>query len=280
MGLTDMVEIATTTSNIKANKKMSIQVSLDGLSFCILDKERQEIEYLKSFDFEKQLDPIKVLSRIELIIEEESILQQPVQEASLFFTNTLFTLVPSNLFDEEQAVSFLKFNTKILKTDFIAHDEINNELVNVYIPYANIINYFFDMFGEFEYRHSLSILIDSLLKIKSSEKPKVYLHTHLYHYELVVIQNSKLIFANSFEFDTKEDFIYYLLFTLEQLELDPKEVELILLGDIKKDSEEYNIAYRYITNISFLDVFHTFSFSEEAKPKYPLADYLTIKSLS
>ncbi len=275
-----MVEIATTTNITTTKKKMSIQVSLNGLSFCILDKERQEIEYLKRFDFEKQLDPVKVLARIELIIEQEPLLQQQVEEASLFFTNTLFTLVPLDLFDEAQAVSYLKFNTKILKTDFIAHDEINQELVNVYIPYANIINYFFDMFGEFEYRHSLSVLIESLLHHKTSEAPQAYLHTHLQHYELIVIQNSKLIFANSFEFETKEDFIYYLLFTFEQLDLDPEVVELTLLGDITKNSKEYEIAYRYIKNVSFLGMFHNYSFSEAAMPEYPLADYLTIKSLT
>ena len=56
---------------------------------------------------------------------------------------------------------------------------------------------------------------------------------------------------NCFEFKTKEDFIYYILFTAEQLHLNPEEFELILLGDIEKESELYTILYQYIRTIKF-----------------------------
>jgi len=41
------------------------------------------------------------------------------------------------------------------------------------------------------------------------------------HFEIVVIANNKLILYNSFKYQTKEDYIYYILFTAEQLELNP-----------------------------------------------------------
>ena len=261
------------------NKKLSIQVSLNGLSFCILDTQENKIGYFKKINFEKQLDPIKVLSKIELTYESEKELNEPVDEVVLIFTNSLFTLVPEELFDEDHAAGYLKFNTKILKTDFIASDKINKELVNVYIPYANITNYFFDKYGEFEYRHGISILIESLLKLPSEVNPKVYLHSHLNSYELVIIENKKLLFANSFEFDSREDFLYYLLFTAEQLNLDANEFELILIGDISKDSEEYKMAWKYIRNISFMGPFHSFQFDTENMPTEERSEYLLIKSL-
>jgi len=261
-------------------KKLSIQVSLNGLSFCILDQQEKKIIYFKKVDFDKQLDPIKILSQIELTYESEKELNQPIDDVVLLFTNSLFTLVPEMLFDENNAASYLKFNTKILKTDFIAFDKIDKEIVNVYIPYANITNYFFDKYGEFEYRHSLSVLIESLLNTNREDtKVHVYLHVHLNTYELVIIENNKLIFANSFEYETKEDFLYYLLFTAEQLNLDPREFELIMLGDISKDSEEYKMAWDYIRNISFMGQFHSFQFNSETKPKEELTEYLLIKSL-
>jgi len=279
MDLTDMEEIRTTKENIN-NKKLSIQVSLNGLSFCILDQQDNKISYFKKINFEKQLDPIKILSEIELIYEQEDPLNQPVSEVVLLFTNSLFSLVSEPLFDENNAASYLKFNTKILKTDFIAFDKIHKDIINIYIPYANITNYFFDKYGEFEYRHSLSVLIESLLNITTeNNKPKVYLHSHLNSYELVVIENKKLIFANSFEFDTKEDFLYYLLFTAEQLNLDPLKFELVLLGDISKESDEYKMTWNYIKNISFMGPFHSFQFETENKPKEELSEYLLIKSL-
>ncbi len=274
-----MVETETTKKNIHS-KKLSIQVSLNGLSFCILDQSKDRIIYFKRIDFDKQLDPIKVLSKIELTYEKEKELNQAVDEVVVLFTNSLFSLVPEEIFDEDNAASYLKFNTKILKTDFIAFDKIHPDIINVYIPYANITNYFFDKYGEFEYRHSLSVLIESLLKQpKDMDGPKVFLHSHLDTYELVIIENQKLLFANSFKFDTKEDFLYYLLFTAEQLNLEPNEFELIMMGDITKDSEEYNFAWNYIRNISFMGPFNSYHFQTANKPEKELSEYLLIKSL-
>ncbi|MFV8225669.1 DUF3822 family protein, partial [Christiangramia aquimixticola] len=183
------------------------------------------------------------------------------------------------VFDEDNAASYLQFNTKILKTDFIAFDEIREEIVNVYIPYANITNYFFERYGEFEYRHSMSILLESLLELDPNPAPVVYLHAHQNQYELVIIEDQKLLFANSFQYDTKEDFLYYLLFTAEQLNLDPLKFELILLGSIEKESEEYQMAWNYIKNISFSGPFHPYSFKEEVNPANQLSEYLILKSL-
>jgi hypothetical protein len=41
------------------------------------------------------------------------------------------------------------------------------------------------------------------------------------HFEIIVIQNQKLLLFNSFDYQTP-DFIYYVLFTAEQLSLNPK----------------------------------------------------------
>ncbi len=270
--------MVTTSNQNTSYKKLSIQVSLNGLSFCTLNQKENNIEFFKKIDFGKQMDPIKLLSKIELEYEKEPELNIPVDEVSLVFKNSLFSLVPESLFDEDHASSYLKFNTKILKTDFIAFDKLEAGIVNVYIPYANITNYFFDKYGEFEYRHSLSVLIDSLLKLPSYEEPKFYIHVHGNSYELVVIKNGNLILANSFEYDTKEDFLYYILFTAEQLDMDPMDFELVLLGEIKKDSEEYKMAWNYINNISFLGPYHSFNFQTENKPEDDLSEYLLLKS--
>ena len=272
--------MVTTNKEKKQYKKLSIQVSLNGLSFCILEKDSNTISYFRKVNFKKQLDPIKVLSKIESIYEQDESLDQEIDDVNLVFSNALFSLVPEKLFNPDHVAGYLKFNTRILKTDFIAFDNLRDEIVNIYIPYANIINYFFDKYGEFEYRHGLSVLIDSLLELpKETTGPKAYLHAHLHNYELVIIENGKLIFANSFEYDTKEDFLYYLLFTAEQLKLDPGRFELILLGDIKKESEEYKMIWDYIRNISFMGPFHPFTFEEKAKPEDELSEYLLIKSL-
>ena len=90
----------------------------------------------------------------------------------------------------------------------------------VYIPYVNINNFFIDQFGTFDYKHANSILVSKLLDAsKNNDNKKMIVHFNPGHFEIIVIQNQKLLLFNSFEYKTPEDFIYYLLFTAEQLNM-------------------------------------------------------------
>lgn len=249
-------------------KELSIQISLSGLSFCILDRTSNIIEFLKTVTFDRKANPFEALEHLKKALELHSELNQTFSAVVVIYQNELSNLVPKVLFNEEQSADYLKFNSKILKSDFISHDEIAiNESVNVYVPYMNINNFIFDTFGVFEYKHASTILIDSLLQkeIKSNES-NLYLNVNHQQFELLVIKDKKLLLYNSFEFSTKEDVIYYLLFTMEQLRLSPETIKLNLMGLIEKDDELYNIIYTYIRFVEFYSPNNSFEFKSELKP--------------
>lgn len=246
-----MVQEKTYKENIR-NLKLSIQVRLDGLSFCILDSDTGNISWYKKISFPKEHNPVRALEEIENIYKQENGLQDKFNEVTLLFSNELYSIIPSEFFVEEEASTYLKFNTKILGTDVVDSDRITEKLVNVYIPYINITNYFFDRYGEFEFRHTASELIKAALEISPDKESSVYLNNFEGYYDLAIVKNGSLLFCNTFNYETREDFIYYLLFTAEQLDLDPVNFNLILLGNIHPDMEEYKIAYTYIKNIEML----------------------------
>lgn len=267
--------------DLNMNKlKLSIQVCLNGLSFLILDCEENQLVWHKKTTFPKELNPVKILKEIELFYEKEDFLQNPIEEVMLLFSNDLYSIVPEEYFMEEEASNYLKFNTKILKTDVVAHDliEVNN-LVNVYIPFTNITNYFFDKYGEFEYKHSISVFAEAILSLEKSLFTKVYLNNYTNSYDLVIVRNGKLLLSNSFTYDSAEDFIYYLLFTLEQLKLDPSEIDLILTGEISEESPFYQIAYTYIKNVQFLKADLNISFTEEYNNQFQREAFILLKSI-
>lgn len=260
--------------------KLSIQVCLNGLSFLILNCEENQLVWYKKTTFSKEFNPVKILKEIELVYEKEEFLQNPMDEVMLLFSNDLYSLVPKEYFIEEEASNYLKFNTKILKTDVVAHDFIEgNDLVNVYIPYTNITNYFFDKYGEYEYKHSISVFAEAILNLEKTLLAKVYLNNYKDYYDLVIVRNGKLLLSNSFKYDSPEDFIYYLLFTLEQLKLDPSEIDLILTGEISEESPFYQIVYTYIKNVQFLKPDLTINFSEEYNEQFQREAFILLKSI-
>ena len=268
------------TSSENTKLKLSIQVRLNGLSFLIINCDSNELVWYNTKAFPRDHNPVKILADIENLYTTEKALQNSFQEVVLLFSNDLYSLIPEEYFLEEEASQYLKFNTKILKTDVVAHDLLQeNQLVNVYIPFTNITNYLFDKYGEFEYKHSISVLIQAVLEKEISLAPSVYLNCYKEYYDLVVIQNNKLLLSNSFNFDTEADFIYYLLFTLEQLKLDPSEINLILSGEISEESENYKIAYTYIKNVSFLKPDLKLQMTGEYNEQFQREAFVLLKSI-
>jgi len=271
-----------TTNNIKktSNLKLSIQVSLNGLSFCILNLETQTIDYLRNFGFDKKLNPKEVLFRLQNYFNSEKQLQQTFFAIIVIHKNELSTMVPSALFNEDNLADYLKFNNKILSTDYIAFDKINiNDSVNVYIPFVNINNYLYERFGEFTFKHFSTILIEQILNAeKNSEKPKMYVNIDDGNFEMIVADKGKLILYNSFEFKTKEDFIYYILFTAEQLKLNPETFELIFTGNTDSKDEIYSIAYKYVRFVFFSKRLDSYKYSDQAQPENNHSQFVLLNS--
>ena len=212
------------------------------------------IEYLECVNFENKQTPKELLDNLVNFFKSTRVLDQEFSKVTVVHNNELAAVVPKPLFDESNLIEYLKFNSKILKTDFITYDQLNGlDIMVVYVPLMNINNFIFDRFGSFEYKHSASILINRVLTLeKNTKKPKMFLNIEHKHFQIVVVENNLLKFYNRFEFITKEDFIYYLLFTAEQLQLNPEEFPLVLIGEIIEGDDLYQIAYKYIRNVSLL----------------------------
>ena len=239
------------------NKELSIQFSLGGFSFCICNSVTKELQHFTTFTFDIFLDsPEILLTKIEELFNQNTILKQDFESVTIIHRNNLSTLVPNALFNEKELNLYLDFNIKTLANDFIAFDSLTQlDIKNVYIPYININNFFFQQFGEFEYKHHSTVLIDKLiLHSKNKAEKQFFVNVSENSFDIVVIENSKLIFYNSFTFNTKEDFIYYILFNAEQLQLNPEEFILTFIGDIEKDSEIFKITYQYVRNVDFINL--------------------------
>ena len=242
----------------KTYKKLTILVSLNGLSFATYDTLTNKPLSLQKIEMGK----VALTSKIEDLFTEAfqnyPELKAGYDDIVILHSNNLSTFVPTALFDAEYLGSYLQFNTKVFETDFFAFDELPTyEMNNVYIPYVNMNNYFIDQFGTFDYKHANTILIQKLLEVsKNNDERKMFVYVSDNHFEIVIIQNQKLQLFNSFDYKTPEDFIYYILFTAEQLHLNPESFQLELLGKITKDDSLYEIVYKYIRNVSLFDVSH------------------------
>ena len=258
-----LVQKKTINKVLKDNyrKALSIQFSLDGFSFCISNVITKEVQNFTVYTFEESLKtPEVLLTKIEELCIENAVLKQNFETITIIHKNSLATLIPSTLFNENELPLYLDYNIKTLTNDFIAFDALTQlDIKNVYVPYVNLNNFFFKLFGEFEYKHHATVLIDKLISYsKNNTEKQCFVNVAKNNFDIVIVENSKLLYYNSFSYSTKEDFIYYILFTAEQLKLNPEEFLLIFIGDIEKESEIYQITYQYVRNVDFIKIENSF----------------------
>ena len=236
-------------------QKLYLQVSLQDFSYCVKNQVNNQVLHFKSFP----LDPYKTVEQqLDVFFDKEELLQAGFQEVLVLHNNNLNTFVPSALFDEHSLGSYLQYNTKVFPTDYFDFDTLPQmEMENIYVPYVAFNNYFLDVFGSFDFQHINTSLIQHFLaKSVNDGSVEFFVHIAANHFELVLFQNKKLLLFNSYEYQTKEDFIYYILFVFEQLQLNQQTQVIKLYGNIDKESDLYQIAYQFIRNVEIADL-HT-----------------------
>lgn len=240
----------------KTYRKLSIRIGQDALAFCVFDSLSHRILQFGEVPLEHENHSIPLEELYGNVFRNHAVLQERYDDVHVLHDNNLATFVPTALFDEQFLGSYLQYNAKVFESDFFGYDEIPAFHMNcVYVPDVNSNNYFVDQYREFDYRHCHTVLVSKLLEhSKNVDEKKMFVHFHKGFFEIVVVQNQHLLLFNSFEYRAPEDFLYYLLFTAEQLNLNPEHFKLELLGDIDTYSPYYELAYQYIRNISLFDV--------------------------
>jgi hypothetical protein len=280
IGLKYMAQ-TTNTDSASEKHRLSVQVSLNGFSFCILNQDKKQLVFLDQISFNEQLHPIQTEARLSHYFKDHLDKLYVFDTVQVSYVNELATFVPNALFNENHLVDYLKFNNKLFASDYIAHDLIaSHDLVSVYVPYVNINNFFIDRFGQIEFKHFSTILVSHLLKSNALNTAQVvYAHIQEKQFELVVIENGTLRYYNSFSYETAEDFMYFTLFTLEQLKIDRETISFVFLGEVDKAHMVYPMAYNYIRNITFGDRENNMEISSKIPAIHTHAHYTLINAL-
>ncbi|MGZ4034946.1 MAG: DUF3822 family protein [Bacteroidia bacterium] len=233
--------------------QLILQIGLSSLEIAVNDKSQNKYIALEKYNFQNSYNFDAVADLLEIIFKESKLLDHKYQSVFCFIVNSLSTLVPNALYEDSRKKLYLKFNTSLEGDELVATDEIKNlDAQNIFAVPFSIKSKLDYQYKNITYHHSSSALINSLVAInKNQTGKKLYAHIQATHFETIVIDGKNLLFYNTFNHHTAEDFIYYLLFVCEQLQLNPEKIELIFLGEIERNSTIYAAAQKYIRNIKF-----------------------------
>ena len=243
-----MSEHSTYTTN-----RLSILILQDGFSFLISNPFSAPIEF-DDLKAKSSQSAGELLKMIKSKINQNFFQTHQIEELQVIYGNPQFSIVPKDYFEEDHLPHYLKYSSKLIEGDDFSFDPIESlDAKMVYIPYININNYLFDVFGSFEFNHVLTNLIVKTSKNKTSVDETVYVHVCHHHIYLIAYQKDKMVLANAFEYDTPEDLSYYILFSVQQLQMDRENLRLNFTGNFfnTEENNAFKILSNYIRHISF-----------------------------
>tara|TARA_B110000503_G_scaffold22517_3_gene34892 strand:+ start:18150 stop:18956 length:807 start_codon:yes stop_codon:yes gene_type:complete len=236
---------------IEPSTKLSIKISLYGFDLVLRNDLDNSINDYQKLYFNKKVIAENLVTELDSFLNKSKIDFSNVINVKLIISNKLSCLVPKELFDEELSLDYLKFSSKLIKNDFASNDFIEElDIHNVYLPFVNVNNYLIERFGSFEYYHySTMLLKKTLKKTISNSKTMLFANIDQESFQLIIFKNKKLLYYNNFEYQTKEDILYFLLFAIEQNKEIKSETKLNLTGFFSEKDKIFSYLSKFIKNI-------------------------------
>lgn len=255
--------------------KLSIQVSLGGFSFSIIQPEENRLLALKN-------SPLKISNerfiarRVSEWIESEEILQQKFSEVRVIVSTGKFSLVPENFYlaEKNKKITGLFFdsdnNTKIVENRI---DPFNLHLLFT-LP-DQLENALKGSFNNCSFLHPVKLMIEQLPEIKSENG--LILLFEATSFFIILFDKNQLLMVNSFKITHANDILYYVLTSMKQMKIVAGKTQLFIVGQVIQKEETESRLKDYFKSVELLNPNSSLNFDPELF-KYPLYPFITLLS--
>lgn len=204
---------------------MELQGSM--LLFGLFNHNNQNTKFITSVDLGKNQDDLQ--HAIQKAFTDLPELKEDYKEFTLAISNSKSTLVPSQIFDVSDAASIYKLNFARKEGDIDYNRLPEMQLSVVYEINEFIKRRLVIKVPRTRIFHQTSILLKSISDDNVFKK-KAYLHLNQGFFQLFIVDKTKLVFFNAFDFQSNNDIVYHLLFVLEQKEIPQDDILLRITG--------------------------------------------------
>jgi hypothetical protein len=253
--------IATVTPTV-AIREDSFDVSMTDsyqLRFCVVEPNKHQCFWLEDYTFPTLLTENPLLPSLRTIYQNHPILQSAYWKNIYVSVNSpSFTLVPTSLFRKEYAAQYLQLmrGTPIptsehalayahKKEDFQAVFSIDNTLtdwLSATYPLQQIT---------IVHQSSTLIQATSLTDSVLDSSQKLSLNFEDESVTIVFRKAGEFKFCNRFSYKNATDLVYYILYVVNELKTEPKELQVVLFGEITPFAEIYASLEQFFPRIKF-----------------------------
>lgn len=229
---------------------LSIQVSLDGFSFSIVDGDKKCLALNRFIPFHKSGDSNPLDSFIE-IVRNNSFLNSKFNNVSIIWISKRVMLIPSEFFTDEFAFDSFQLSHQLDQTDCILWNELTSLKSHIVFSFPESIKEFIQThFENPSFYHHTYPFFHQAIKAKSIEShPQVFVNIQDDFFNVIIPEKNGKHFINTFSYQTDSDLTYFILNIFKQQKLNNERSKLILDGKIEQDSKIVNLLKKYLGKV-------------------------------
>lgn len=190
------------------------------------------------------------IERITALVNNYGLHQHKFEKVEVAFLNTDFTLIPKAFAESKDLKSLLKFTSGSMdvKRAFTHHVKGIEFCFSIQ---QDLVSYIEKVFPNASIRHCGAVNIQLLFDQHSLKACQLFLTINDGFIELAEKETNQLLFYNVFSYENNEDVLYYLLFVMEQFNLNPLHINLAIACQKDSSNELIKSIKKYIKHVSF-----------------------------
>jgi len=240
-------------NNIKGDAILSVLITDNALCCSLWSSDENSYESIFSINFKNKNNYIE---EIKTFFEKENIFYQQYKKVNIVVATNKNTIVPTSKFSEDKLENIFynvfeyDKNEKVLfsklpKTNTIIIYSIDKQLYDFFL--SNFSNIFFNSI-------SLPFIEFNFEQNKHSEnKEKIQLYIQIFdnYFEILLLQNNKISFYNTYKYKTENDFLYYVINIFDKLQLSQEKTRVCISGFVDSNSLTIIMLKKFVRIVYF-----------------------------
>ena len=240
------------TQDIRLKGHQSIRFIPGGFSVLISDASYTPV-YLKDYTLEPETAAAEIAAECSRILEEEELFT--FEGETILITDSMaVTLLPRQFFNRERKQEILDKVCSLDDSDEVMDRHIKNR--NSFLVYAvpeKIMELGHRFSTEAKILHTSECLISLSDQVKASDHQRGFVLAEVQSrsLDILVIAEDRIQLLNRYSLNDTSDFIYHILNTMRQLDLDLETIPVYLSGIIHEGHDLCQLLRKYIRNVLF-----------------------------
>lgn len=236
--------------NIAETREMQllIRVGSQSISYAIVSQKDNRLLVLYDAPIVQSVE-----AELDEILRTNTYLRSAFSAVKMSVETSNFTLIPAPYFSKDDLPGYEKLAQANEETKtFIS--TINSEAIKcVAALELEMTAPFISLFSQIQLFSQVNSIVEGGLKLAGNNPSRLVLQFNYGSFEAFYSLDGKLMFYNLFQVTNADDFNYFLLSLIKQLNIECERTSVFIAGDILDSDENYARIEKYFQDISVAD---------------------------